>query len=201
MGAQERPDSQTHLLLACLDRMRGGDAAARNELFRHFGNRLEHLTRKMLRGFPGVRRWAGTDDVLQNAALRLLKALEQVQPVNTREFLALSARQIRRELLDLTRHYYGPEGLGAHHDSGANAPEPANQSLEPSAIMAWFEFHERIQTLKHDERELVDMLYYQGLTQVEAAIVLQVSVRTLQRRWQALLVKLHDMLRDQWPRG
>lgn len=67
--------------------------------------------------------------------------------------------------------------------------------------MAWFEFHERIQTLKHDERELVDMLYYQGLTQVEAAIVLQVSVRTLQRRWQALLVKLHDMLRDQWPRG
>jgi RNA polymerase sigma-70 factor (ECF subfamily) len=198
------PSSQSLQLHGCLDRMKAGDRAARDELFHHLGGRLERLTRKMLRGFPGVRRWAGTDDVLQNAALRLLRALEEVHPRSVREFLALGAQQIRRELIDLARHYYGPHGLGANYssrpgDSSAAPPEPADASPEPSALLSWCEFHERIQALPPEERELVGLLYYQGLTQAEAAAVLQVTVRTVQRRWQAVLLKLHDQLKDQWP--
>ena len=43
-------------LQGCLDRLRAGDSSARDELLRRAGGRLERLTRKMLRGFPGVRR-------------------------------------------------------------------------------------------------------------------------------------------------
>jgi RNA polymerase sigma-70 factor (ECF subfamily) len=93
----------TTQLQALLDRIRAGDTAARDELLRSVVGRLEGLARKMLRGFPLVRRWNETDDVLQNALLRLLRALETVNPASTRAFFGLAAAQIRRELLDLRR--------------------------------------------------------------------------------------------------
>ena len=52
--------------------------AARSELLSHASQRLECLTRKMLRDYPGVHRWEQTDDVLQNASLRLYRALSEV---------------------------------------------------------------------------------------------------------------------------
>jgi RNA polymerase sigma-70 factor (ECF subfamily) len=192
--------TQLYLLLA---RLRAGDEAARNELFRHAAGRLERLTRKMLRRFPGVRRWAETDDVLQSALIRLLRSLESVPPATPRDFLGMAAEQIRRELIDLARHYYGPQGLGANHasrggcdgsrDPVAAQPAPAE---EPSALSAWCEFHERVQHLPPEEREVVDLLFYQELTQGEAAELLQVAKRTVQRRWQSALLKLHAALKD-----
>src|SRR5262245_1174654 len=188
------PSPETVQLQGCLDRMRAGEAAARDELFRRAGGRLERLTRKMLKGFPGVHRWAQTDDVLQNALIRLLRALRDVQPATVREFFALSTEQIRRELIDLARHFYGPHGVGANHMSNAEANgtgspayESSNRSNEPSLLSAWGEFHEQVGRLPADEREVVDMLFYQELSQTEAAEFLGVTVRTVQRRWQSAL--------------
>src|SRR4051794_14117285 len=82
-------------------RWQGGDRAAADELLRAVAGRLERLARKMLRGFPRVRALADTCDVMSAASVRLLNALRSVQPPSTREFFALSAVQIRRELLDL----------------------------------------------------------------------------------------------------
>src|SRR5689334_1918431 len=62
----------------CLDRLRAGDAAARAELLRVSGERLLLMTRKMLSRYPGVRRWAESDDVLQNVLLRLHSTLEKL---------------------------------------------------------------------------------------------------------------------------
>ena len=45
----------------------------------------------MLRDFPGVARWEGTDDVLQNATLRLYRALKDVTPESPRSFFNLAA--------------------------------------------------------------------------------------------------------------
>jgi RNA polymerase sigma factor (sigma-70 family) len=198
-------DSSTQLHLF-LQRMQAGDETARNELFRHMAGRLERLTRKMLHDFPGVRRWAGTDDVLQSALIRLLRTLRAVRPTTSRDFLGLAAEQIRRELIDLARHYYGPQGIGANHASRGDAegsrdpvlaqPTPAD---EPATLAAWCEFHEQVRHLPPDEREVVDLLFYQELSQGEAAELLQVTVRTVQRRWHAALLKLHAVLKDHWP--
>jgi RNA polymerase sigma factor (sigma-70 family) len=198
-------DSSTelHLILA---RMQAGDEVARNELFRHVTGRLERLTRKMLHHFPGVRRWAGTDDVLQSALIRLLRTLEAVRPSTPRDFLCLATEQIRRELIDLARHYYGPLGLGANHASRGGAQGSRDPALaqpapaeEPSDLYAWCEFHEQVRHLPPDEREVVGLLFYQELNQGEAAELLQVTKRTVQRRWQSALLKLHAALKDHWP--
>src|SRR5262249_29392867 len=95
------PSPQTVHIQACLDRLRGGDEAARGELLDSACGRLRQLARKMLRGYPNVHRWEQTDDVLQNATLRLQRALQQMTVQTPSDFFRLAALNIRRELLDL----------------------------------------------------------------------------------------------------
>jgi RNA polymerase sigma-70 factor (ECF subfamily) len=172
-----------------------GDAADLDALLKHCGERLTFLTRRMLGDYRRVRRWAETDDVLQNALVRLLAAVRQVKPATPRDFLALATLQIRRELIDLARHYYGPQGLGARHESRgddeARAADPSDVRHEPSSLAQWTELHEAIGALPDEEREVVGLLFYQGLSQAETAELLDLSLRTVQRRWHGALAKLH----------
>src|SRR5262249_10094354 len=92
----------------------------------------------------------------------------------------------------------GPEGLGTNQDSrppdDSSRPGPeekADLSHEPCSLAQWTELHRQIEALPDDEREVVELLYYQGLSQAEASEVLHVSVRSVQRRWHTALCKLH----------
>src|SRR4051794_9631631 len=105
----------TEDLQRLLNRLAGGEQAAADDLIAHSMERLRRLARKMLRDRPDVRRWEETGDVLQNALIRLNRALKAVKPASVRDFIGLAATQIRRELIDLARHHYGPEGDAAHH--------------------------------------------------------------------------------------
>jgi RNA polymerase sigma factor (sigma-70 family) len=190
--------SQPSLMQKWLGQAVNGDAAATDALLRHFSARLTLLTHKMLGSFERVKRWADTDDVLQNALVRLLGALRDVRPATPREFIALATLQIRRELIDLARHFYGPQGLGANYDSQGNRDsglaghaEAVDLSHEPSTLAQWTELHQQIGALPDEEREVVGLLFYQGMSQAEAAAMLQMPLRTLQRRWHDALIKLH----------
>src|SRR5262245_1528554 len=184
-------ESSSVMVQRCLDRLRAGDGEANADLFKGAGDRLRRLAVRMLDGSAKVGRWEQADDVLQNALLRLHRALGEVQPATVRDFFHFASVQIRRELIDLARHYYGVEGVGANHASnvgdsrsGAFAPTMAHSdSNDPSRLLLWTEFHEQINALPDDDREAFELLWYQGLNQAEAAELLGVSVRTLQRRW------------------
>jgi RNA polymerase sigma-70 factor (ECF subfamily) len=71
----------------------------------------------MVRKDDALRRWLESGDVFQNAVIRLQRALEGVTPESVEHFFRLAAVQIRRELRDLGRHYFGREGLGANYES------------------------------------------------------------------------------------
>jgi RNA polymerase sigma-70 factor (ECF subfamily) len=196
-------NSRSSILQQLLPRAVRGDEAAQDALLRHCSDRLTVLTRRMLGDFQRVRRWVETDDVLQNALLRLLAMLRSVQPQTLRDFFALVTLQIRRELLDLARHFYGPEGIGANHDSqppaGSNSSgghDPADVRQEPASLAEWRELHELMERLPDAEREVVGLVFYQGLSQAEAAEVLNVSLRTVQRRWHDALCRLHRAWKD-----
>jgi RNA polymerase sigma factor (sigma-70 family) len=199
--------SQSLHVQACLDRIRGGDEAARGELLDCACERLRNLARKMLKGYPNVQRWEQTDDVLQNATFRLLRTLRQLTIETPRDFFRLAALNIRHELLDLAKRHYGPHGQGANHatlspddDTLVRGNEAvADPAEDPSRLAAWGEFHEQIAALPEEERETFDLLYYQGLTQAEAAELLGVSERTVKRRWQAARLALHDALGGEIP--
>jgi RNA polymerase sigma factor (sigma-70 family) len=204
LAAVEDPVFQTTQLHGWLERMQAGDLAARDELLRQVGRQLERLARKMLRGFPNVHRWAQTDDVLQNSLVRLLRSLEQIRPTSTRQFFGLAAEQIRRELLDLARHFYGPEGHGANHascavgdDSTGSGFEPADQADSPEELEEWCAFHQEVEKLPAEEREVVGLIYYHGWTQARVAELLQITDRTVRRRFESALMQLHRRLKGE----
>src|SRR5205814_1741572 len=129
--AMDSPALDTNFLTDRLGRSRAGDPEALNELLSAYWGRLERLARKMLGRFPDVRRVTETGDVLQNALVRLVRALERVEVGSTRDFFGLAAEQMRRELLDLARHYYGPNGLGTRQ-AGRVGPTDSGPGFAPA---------------------------------------------------------------------
>jgi RNA polymerase sigma-70 factor (ECF subfamily) len=186
-----------------LDRHRAGDREATDAFLRRVCGRLERLARGMLRSFPNVRRWTDTDDVLQNALVRLLRTLQGTQPESTRHFANLAALHIRRELLDLARHYRGRldrADLGTPGDSEGPA-----DATDPHASLAgdldlWSAFHEEVERLPAEEREVVGLAFYHGWTQAQIAELFQVDERTIRRRWRSASLKLTEALGRQLPR-
>jgi len=91
----------------------------------------------MFHGHGNLRRWEQTDDVFQAAMLRLHTALNDVKIESVLHFFNLAAVMIRRTLLDLAKHHFGPEGAAAnHHTDGVPADEPGgvvHQTSDPAA--------------------------------------------------------------------
>jgi RNA polymerase sigma-70 factor (ECF subfamily) len=184
-----------------LDRIRAGDPAARDELLRACQGRLEHLARRMLRRYPTVRRWADTGDVFQGAALRLLRSLYAVPVADTRGFLNLAAANVRRELLDLARHFGGPRGVGANHASNPDGPVPDRPAADPDPadLDRWAAFHAAVDRLPADEREVFGLTYYHGWPQARIAALCGVDERTVRRRWRRAAEALHALLGGDLP--
>jgi RNA polymerase sigma-70 factor (ECF subfamily) len=186
------PLGHTLQLVGLLDLMRAGDQSARRRIVEHACDRLRGLARKMLQRYPKVHRWEQTDDVFVEAVTRLHRALGTVQPESPRHFYNLAATQIRRVLIDLSRRYCGPEGLGSHHDTAAGKSdddtppryEQADTTGEPGCLAEWTEFHEQVEAMPEQEREVFNLLWYEEMSQEEAAAVLGVTTRTIRRRWQ-----------------
>lgn len=182
------PGHTTTKLQQWLDLLRDGDDRARTELIGHACERLRLLTRRMLRGYPLVRRWEQTDDVLQNAMIRLHRSLADVTPDSLRHFYNLATLQIRRALLDLAKQHARRDGK---NEEGLPEQEDTD---EPSGLAEWSEFHRLVETLPDDEREVFSLIWYGDLSQAEAAEVLGVCVRTVIRRWQSARILLQRAL-------
>jgi RNA polymerase sigma factor (sigma-70 family) len=193
-------DQNSIHLERCLERLRQGDQSARNDLLEGACERLVRLAHVMFRDYPRLRRWEETGDVLQNALIRLDRALKTVCPPTLRDFYRLATLEIRRELLDLVRHHFGPRGEAGRHQSGDRPLAIAgSDTMDASRLAAWSEFHRQVDLLPDEEREVFDLVWYQGLGHTEAAAVLDIVPRTVKRRWQSACLKLHEALGDDLP--
>ena len=186
-------------------RFRAGDHRAADELIQQCAEQLESLASRMLCSFPGVKRWEQTGDVLQNALQRLLRTLRSVQPDSVRGFFQLAAQAVRRELLDLARHYFGPQGAAANYESlpdAASGNSPMNCFASRDDIRnleRWTAFHEAVGRLPTEDRELIELGFYEGLKKNEIAQLLGVDERTVRRQWRRVARRLADDLGDEIP--
>jgi RNA polymerase sigma-70 factor (ECF subfamily) len=186
-----------------------GDAAASNELFARVQERMQGIARGMLRRYPRVGRWVQEEDIVQEAMVRLLRALRSIKPESMRSFYGLAAEQIRRELIDLTRKFFGPEGAGSNYESHLHV-EDCNQKASPAAepvapmdpieeLERWNALHEAIEELDIDLREVFSLTFYHGWGQREIAELMQVDERTVRRRWRRAVLQLTDRLGGHLP--
>lgn len=202
------PDDYTHAetMNLLLVRFQKGDQTAKNELLRFVENRLLSLTRQMKRDFGKVQRWEQTEDVYQGAIIRLNQALEKTEINDLQHFLRLAALQIRRELIDLSRKHRGAGGFAGNHESriinrdddGSQAApanfNPADLTNDPAVLQEWSELHELIDQLPEEQRNVVDLLLYHGMSQNEAAEIMGTSVRSIKRYWRNARLNLYDRL-------
>lgn len=184
----------TQAIQSALDRLRlaPDDPALRKELIALAYDRMAVVARRLLG--PAYRaRPEDTAGLLAEAYLRLDTSLAAVRPDSVRQLLGFAALQLRRALVDLIRKDRGRDGRGA--------PEPPPGPAAPSAgDEDWrLELLEAVGRLDADEREVVDLLFFQGLTQAEAAALLGIDESTAKRRWARARVRLVKWLQSYGP--
>jgi len=208
--ADRAEDDATGPLVALwLERHAAGDPHARGAILEIVSGRLRTLAHRMLAGFPRVRRWEETDDVFQNAALRLHRTLGHMHLTDPRSVLALAATELRRELLDLARKHAGPLSEAANHatnvvpggrdDAGAPRLHVDQAASADEPLDRWTAFHEAVESLDPERREVFHMVWYLGCDQRTIAAALGCSTRTVKTRWREAREAVRRRLADDPP--
>jgi RNA polymerase sigma-70 factor (ECF subfamily) len=135
------------------------------------------------------------DELLSAVIERLLKALREARPSTVREFFGLANQHMRWELNDLARRLDEQPSALELRDGLVPAAESSGSGLSLNArrILA------AIDSLPDEEREVVSLVRIQGLTHIEAADLLGVSAKTVQRRLNRGLLSLAEQLPDLRP--
>jgi RNA polymerase sigma factor (sigma-70 family) len=193
--ATELPPEVAEELAECLKRLAAGDQCARDKILEVCNDRLRELSSRLLGKFSKVRRWDNTDDVAQNAAIRLYRALGETVPDSPRGLMGLMATQIQRELIDLARKHSGPMSYAKNHDTNVREGTQGDVFLVDQAadsgddadevpLDRWEAFHAAVEQLSDEHREVFRLAWYLGLDQNAVAKTLGLSRRTVQRKWQ-----------------
>lgn len=172
-------NSSTVHIQAALDKFLAGDQAAKKELVNRSCERLMVLARKLLRGFA-----SGPDEtaaIVSEAYLKLHDALDEVRPTTVRQYFGLASLQMRRVLIDMVRaSRRRPEVV----NEGSGQFEPPDGSKDGSDWAALvIDLYDAIDALDDELKEVVMLHYFQGLSQIEVAELLDVHEATIKRRW------------------
>jgi RNA polymerase sigma-70 factor (ECF subfamily) len=192
----------TVVLQRYLDALPGDPAAEPiiRELLERAVGRLRLLCATLLyKSYPRLTRPPvnlETDELLGGVVARLLTALRTTRPPSVRQFFALANQHMRWQLNDLARRLDQQHAAAALADSGVAAPPDSTASgLGPDGRRMLG----AIEGLPEDEREVFDLVAIQGLTHTEAAAVVGVSEKTVQRRLNRARLLLAEQLADLRP--
>ncbi len=161
--------------------------------------RLELLCANMLyRSYPRLTRPPlnlKADEMLGAVVVRLMRTLREVHPGSVRQFFALAGQHMRWELNDLARCLdEQPYAVELRDDL-----LPAMPGSDSGLTAEGRRMLEAIGNLPEGEREAFDLVRIQDLTQVEAARILGISEKTVQRRLNRALIRLTEGLDDLRP--
>ena len=138
----------------------------------------------------------GTDELLGGVVAGLLTALRTTRPQSVRHFFALACQHMRWQLNDLARRLDEQPAVAAMPEAGVAGPPMSTASgLTPDGRRMLG----AIEGLPEDEREVFDLVGIQGLTYPEAAAVVGVSEKTVQRRLNRARLLLAEQLADLQP--
>lgn len=133
------------------------------------------------------------DEMLSAVVERLLKAMRQVRPASVRQFFALANEHMRWELNDVARR------LDTWEPTLASPEVMAAMASDSGITPNTRRMLEAIEHLPEEEREVFNLVRIQGMQQTEAAQLLGVSPKTVQRRINRGVLMLTQQLQDLQP--
>jgi RNA polymerase sigma-70 factor (ECF subfamily) len=159
-------------------------------------DRLRVLCKSMLsRNYPRLAKGPFNlrpEELLSSVVERLMKAMQSMHLVHFRQFFALAVKHIRWELNEQARAIDGHKYELLESDAVARPPAEDDERPSPAARRVL----EAIDALPHTDREVFELVRLQGMSQVNAAEVLGVCVKTVQRRLNRVLPYLCERLRE-----
>ena len=168
---------------------RGGDTAARNELFDRLYTELLQISAALLR--VESNNSLSTGDLVNEAAMRLIQ-LDRIDWQDRAHFLALSAKAMRRVLIDHARKKKADK---REHQKvtlvtrfEGNAQRIDLDNLEKALI--------RLAALDEEKANIVELRYFGGLNLAEVGDLLGVSESTVKRQWRSARAWLMNALQD-----
>jgi RNA polymerase sigma-70 factor (ECF subfamily) len=199
----ERTTAVVERYLNELAGLSGGDSAEPviRALLSSSARRLHLLSAALLRrNYPRLSKPPmnlEAEEMLSGVVERMMKALRKVHPRTVREFFALANQHMRWELNEFARRLDREAHAVELLESSVGPPVIGenSSSISPNAARIM----QAIEGLPEDERETFCLVRVQGMTHADAAEVLGVSAKTVQRRLARTLPRLAVQLRDLRP--
>jgi len=160
-----------------LQRWRAGDRQAENELFSRVFPNLRRLAHYLMKGERQGHSLQPTE--LVNQVYFRLVAAKDRDWQNRRHFFAIAARAMRRHLIDYARGRPDAEFLELE---GIRDFLPADGAKLDLAIGV-DRLLDQLAAIKPEWCEIVELKYFLGLTDDEAAEAMGMKLRTMQRMW------------------
>jgi len=146
---------------------------------------VEAELRRLARGYMGRERRGHTlqaTALVNEAFLRLVDA-KSVRWTDRAHFLGISARLMRRVLVDHARSRgYEKRGGGAHRVTLSEAI-PAVSTAPPLDLLALDRALERLALVDARKARVIELRFFGGLSVEETAEVVHVSTNTIKRDW------------------
>ena len=175
---------------ALLKAWRLGDMNARDQLFNRLYVELRKISATLLRGEGDISLTTG--DLVNEAVIRVIKS-EHIDFNDKSHFLALSARTMRRVLIDHARK----------HASDKRQHQKVTLVTQLIGGQETVDIHQlenallRLKVIDEDRAKIVEMRYYGGLSLDEIAEVLGCSASTVKRDWRISRVWLLEAMEEQ----
>ena len=179
-------------ITARLLELRSGGEEARERLFASVYGELKSIARRQL-VLGGRTPTLGATALVHEAYLRLVDQT-RVDWNDRGHFFAVASRAMRHIAIDQARRR-----SAAKRDGGARVPLDPSQVAEAGApvvdVVAVHEALEELASASPRLVQVVEMLFFAGLSVEEAADALSTSPSTVKRDWRKAKALLHAMIR------
>ena len=165
-----------------IEAARGGDGAARDELFAETYRELRSLARSRLRGGPRDA-LLDTTSLVHESYLRLI-ACERLEVRDRVHFLNYAGSAMRSVIVDCVRKWRAARHGGESFRTTLSSQVGESLQANEDEILR---VHEALEDLaKFDARmvQVVEMRYFAGMSETEIADALSISDRTVRREWE-----------------
>ena len=180
-GESSREPGEDELVHELLQRLNGGDVAAREELFRMVASELHSLARREMCKQPANHTLQAT--ALMNEAYLKLFGREPTACRDKAHLLRAAAQAMRHVLHDHARLKFAQKRAkpGKQVELGSGLGETTDEST-----LSFLEFSEEIEKLARvspDMARAMELRYILGFTMEETAEVLRIPLRTFERNF------------------
>lgn len=153
-----------------------GDSAARDQLLAIYYDEFRRIARGVLNG-DNSRMHLQPTDLVHEASLRIIKS-SGVEIRDQNHFLSLAARVMRMTLIDEVRKH-----KAAKRGTVVTLWDDVAPAGETFDIEDFDDTLNQLAKFEPDGAKVIELRFYAGLTLPEISDVLELSERTVQRRW------------------